>query len=281
MGRLRVRTIASEARERDVERLEKAAWDLKCRFKGRRRSWDSVVGECIKKYELSAEAEQLMEGELDYEEWEAIVERRCRKGVIKDWKKGVGCKTKLRRYEKVKDGRWGMEEWMLGRWSRDEKLKFRWRSGSCGLMEDMGRREGGSRACVVCSAGGETVETVEHVMWECEGYKELRQQFCAVMQMEAQKVGEGEWWAGFERVSHEEKTRLVLGGRVDSECGRVTSPFKVGLMLQTLGMQFIRKIHLHRTELLYGCCPKSSCYVDCGGSQSTFSTKPMVPYHNN
>ena len=57
-----------------------------------------MVGECIKKYELSAEAEQLMEGELDYEEWEAIVERRCRKGVIKDWKKGVGCKTKLRRY---------------------------------------------------------------------------------------------------------------------------------------------------------------------------------------
>ena len=74
---------------------------------------------------------------------------------------------------------------MLGRWLRDEKLKFRWRSGSCGLMEDMGRREGWGRACVVCSAGGETVETVEHVMWECEGYKELRQQLCAVMQMEA------------------------------------------------------------------------------------------------
>ena len=258
------------------ERLEKVVWNLRCRFPGRRRSWDSVTWECIQKYDLREEADLLMGGELELGEWEIAVRRKCKEGVVKAWREGVGCKSKLRRYERVKEGRWGLEEWMLGEWSKDKKLKFRWRSGSCGLNEDMGRREGGSRVCEACKSSD---ETVEHVMWECEGYEKLRQEFCAVMEMEAQKTSETEWWQGFLEASFEERTRLVLGGKVDSRCGRVQSPLKVGLMLETIGLQLIRKMHVHRTQLVYGCCPQSY-YINCGGSQSTFSTKPMVSCHN-
>ena len=74
----------------------------------------------------------------------------------------------------------------------------------------MGSRERGSRVCEACKSSD---ETVEHVMWECEGYEKLRQEFCAVMEMEAQKISEAEWLQGFLEASFEERTRLVLGGK--------------------------------------------------------------------
>ena len=178
----------------------------------------------------------------------------------------------------MKGGRWGMEEWMLGEWTKEKKIKFRWRSGSCGLMEDMGRRVGGSKECVTC---GGSEETVEHVMWGCRGYEDLRQEFCVIMEMEAQKGGEEEWWKNFAECSEVEKTRLILGGKLKSGSGGIKSTFKVSLMLESIGIQLIRKIHERRTQLVYGCCPTSLTYAnECGGSQSTICTKPMVSCHN-
>ena len=260
------------------ERLEKLVWGVKSRFKGRRRSWDSVTCKCIEEYGLEEEAKMMEANELELGEWEKAVETQVNKGIIKKWREDIGKKSKLWRYDRVKEGRWGMEKWMLGRWTKDKKIKFRWRSGSCGLMEDLGRREGGSKQCVACRVGE---ETVEHVMWGCSGYERVRQEFCVVMEIEAQKVGEEGWWREFLESSEGEKTRLILGGKVKSGSGGVKSAFKVSLMLESIGIQLIRKIHEHRIQLVYGCCPTSLNYAnECGGSQSTYSTKPMVSCHN-
>ena len=102
----------------------------------------------MKEYGLEEAAKRVVEGVMPGEEWEAEVEGRVEEGVVEKWWEGVERSRKLRRYAAgVKGQRWGMEEWMRGKWSKEKKLKFRWRSGSCGLMEDMGRRSGYSKGC--------------------------------------------------------------------------------------------------------------------------------------
>lgn len=260
----------------DEKRLEKLAWGLKIKFAGRRRSWQSLVQELVRKYGLEEMAGQVENGEMLAKEWGGVVEKMGTAVGVTKWWDEVSRKSKLRRYEAVKEGRWGMEKWMRGEWTKEKKVKFRWRSGSNGLMEDMGRREGKSKECVLCGA---EEESVEHVLWECDAYGEVRYEFGEVMKMEARKVGEDSWWEWFCDASHKEKTRLVLGGEVQLGVGEIIEPFKAEVMLEVVGLQLISKVHELRAQLVYGGCPTSSSANECGGSQSAPGAMLNVSCH--
>ena len=51
------------------------------------------------------------------------------------------------------------------------RLLFKFRSGTHGLNEELGRHRGrsGRTECVLC---GDECESVVHVLWECPAYKE-------------------------------------------------------------------------------------------------------------
>ena len=56
------------------------------------------------------------------------------------------------------------------------KLLFRFRSGTHGLNEELGRHSSrnSSKACVFCEY---ECESVEHVLWECSEYSSIRKEF--------------------------------------------------------------------------------------------------------
>ena len=50
------------------------------------------------------------------------------------------------------------------------RLLFKFRSGTHGLNEELGRHRGrdGNKECVLC---GNECESVSHVLWECSAYR--------------------------------------------------------------------------------------------------------------
>ena len=56
------------------------------------------------------------------------------------------------------------------------KLLFRFRSGTHGLIEELGRHSSrnSSKACFFCEC---ECESVEHVLWECSEYSSIRKEF--------------------------------------------------------------------------------------------------------
>ena len=69
------------------------------------------------------------------------------------------------------------------------KLLFKFRSGTHGLNEELGRHRGrnGRTECVLC---GDECESVVHVLWECPAYKDSREGFLAKLRERLLKTSE-------------------------------------------------------------------------------------------
>ena len=64
---------------------------------------------------------------------------------------------------------------------------FKFRSGTHGLNEELGRHRGreGNKECELC---GNECESVSHVLWECSAYSSSRAEFLLKLQ---EKLGNG------------------------------------------------------------------------------------------
>ena len=82
--------------------------------------------------------------------------------VCKELKHGVGFDEHLKHVK-------GFSSWLL----------FKFRSGTHGLFEDLGRhaKGSGSQECPTCGA---CRESVEHVLFECASYDSQRQIFLTI-----------------------------------------------------------------------------------------------------
>ena len=69
------------------------------------------------------------------------------------------------------------------------RLLFKFRSGTHGLNEELGRHRGrnGRTECVLC---GDECESVVHVLWECPAYKDSREEFLAKLRERLLKTSE-------------------------------------------------------------------------------------------
>ena len=85
----------------------------------------------------------------------------------------------------------------------DLKLKFR--SGTHGLNEELGRHRGreGKVECTLCGA---ECESVVHVLWECPAYSNCRLAFLKKLQELL-----GDKYIDFDSLNYLEKTSYVLG----------------------------------------------------------------------
>ena len=56
------------------------------------------------------------------------------------------------------------------------RLLFKFRSGTHGLNEELGRHRGreGKKECVLC---GDECESISHTLWDCSAYTSIRAQF--------------------------------------------------------------------------------------------------------
>ena len=79
------------------------------------------------------------------------------------------------------------KKYLHGPGDAGSRLLFKFRSGTHGLNEELGRHRGreGRKECLLC---GDECESVSHVLWECPAYNICRSDFTAKLQ---DYLGEG------------------------------------------------------------------------------------------
>ena len=98
---------------------------------------------------------------------ECISERESRR-----FEEGLNTKVKLDIYK-----RFGksveFKKYLHGVYDAGSRLLFKFRSGTHGLNEELGRHRGreGKTECSLC---GDECENVSHVLWECSAYSRLQ-----------------------------------------------------------------------------------------------------------
>ena len=82
---------------------------------------------------------------------------------------------------------------------------FKFRSGTHGLNEELGRHRGrnGRTECVLC---GDECESVVHVLWECPAYKDSREEFMIKLTSTLRQA-----FKYFEALDNIERVSFVLG----------------------------------------------------------------------
>ena len=166
--------------DRWVRRLFNTEWQAN--RKGMR-TWNWKAFDLLSKYSLREELDRWkIEGMTT--KWKTIVAEAVERKAIEDWRDGVRSGKKLTLYYKLKT-EWGFEEY-LNKASKGIVLMCRFRSGSAGVGAELARYGGGgsgvweddgtekkrSGVCRACSSG--IVESIEHVLVECQEYSDIR-----------------------------------------------------------------------------------------------------------
>ena len=133
---------------------------------------------------------------------ECISERESRK-----FEEGLNTKVKLGMYK-----RFGksveFKKYLHGICDAGSRLLFKFRSGTHGLNEELGRHRGreGKTECSLC---GNECENVSHVLWECSAYSSTRANFMKKLQ----ELLEDDY-EDFESLDNVEKSSYVLGSEL-------------------------------------------------------------------
>ena len=93
----------------------------------------------------------------------------------KKYVEGLNSKVKLELY-KAFGKEVEFKRYLHGVSDAGTRLLFKFRSGTHGLNEELGRHRGrnGRTECILC---GDECESVVHVLWECPAYKDSREEF--------------------------------------------------------------------------------------------------------
>ena len=130
---------------------------------------------------------------------ECISEKECRK-----FEEGPDNEVKLAKYKKF-GKRVEFKKYLHGVSDAGARLLLKFRSGTHGLNEELGRRRGreGNSECTLCGA---ECESVVHMLWECTAYNSSKASFTEKLQ---ELLGDS--YADFDLLSNVEKMSYVLG----------------------------------------------------------------------
>ena len=141
----------------------------KCKLRGRRRKqWKKCVMDIISDMRLTVSS-------LDSKEALTNIDKVYMDYVTSNLHASMCEKNKLRVYRELKEV-FECKKYLYGVPDMGSKLLFRFRSGTHGLNEELGRHitRNVSKACVFCNCD---CESVEHVLWECPAYSNNRSVF--------------------------------------------------------------------------------------------------------
>ena len=143
------------------------------------KSWKQKVKELVMEYRLQDEVEKLERGEWDEQKWKEIVDEAVERVGKEQWESDVrmGGKLGLCEIKQI----WGFEPYLEGKFGKGEVLLARFRSRAPAVGDELKRWEskvgevwkGG--VCKVCKEG--VVETIKHVLLECEAYRVERDEW--------------------------------------------------------------------------------------------------------
>lgn len=172
--------VLGMGKERWPRRVFDMKWEVRTRVGVK--SWRQVVDKLIQEYSLGSEVEELEKGELVQSKWEELVKEAVERVDLESWEDGRLAGKKMGLYREVKET-WGFEQHLEGKYGKGEILMTRFRSGSAAIGEEMARwkvREGEEDKweggwCKTCDGG--QVETLRHVLLECEAFSKEREEW--------------------------------------------------------------------------------------------------------
>ena len=185
-------------------------WNIKPRRGRQRKSWSRVVDDLFSSLGLVDKAEwveDIQKGECSLKGFLSVVGESIDERESRKFKEGLDSKVKLSLYRtfcKAVE----FKAYLHGECDAGSMLMFKFRSGTHGLNEELGRRRGreGRRECLLCD---DECESVSHVLWDCPVYNTLRNDFMCKLQ----KVL-GDRFEHFESLDSFEKASFVLGSEL-------------------------------------------------------------------
>ena len=121
--------------------------------------------------------EGIRRGESSLASFLARIEGSINEREGKQFEEGLNSKDTYKRFGKEVE----FKRYLHGVGDAGTGLVFKFRSGTHGLNEELGRHRGreGKSKCVLC---GDEYESVVHVLWECSAYSNIRVIFVEKLQ---------------------------------------------------------------------------------------------------
>ena len=175
--------LATLPEDRYPKKLFNQEWNIKPRRGRQKKVWSRMVDDLFKSLDIdkSEWLEDIKRGDSSSASFmanveECIIERESRK-----FEEGLNTKVKLDMYKQF--GRqldmykqFGksveFKKYLHGICDAGTRLLFKFRLGTHGLNEELGRHRGreGKTECFLC---GNKCENVSHVLWECSAYSSI------------------------------------------------------------------------------------------------------------
>ena len=188
--------------ERYPRLLLDSEWEVKpCRGR-QRKTWRKVISELL--LQLNLDSQEILAEDYNVNLFLERVDEALRCREYKDFNDGLSSKVKLSLYKSFcKEIEF--KNYLQGVGDPGTRLLFKFRSGTNGLNEELGRHRGKNddRQCKLC---GDEWESVVHVLWECPAYDTFRSTF-----MEDLDNLLGGSFEEFSALNNFERTGFVLG----------------------------------------------------------------------
>ena len=167
-----------------------------------RKTWRKVISELL--LQLNLDSQEILAEDYNVNLFLERVDAALRCREYKDFNDGLNSKVKLSLYKSFcKEIE--LKNYLQGVGDPGTRLLFKFRSGTNGLNEELGRHRGKNddRQCKLC---GDECESVVHVLWECPAYDTFRSTF-----MEDLDNLLGGSFEEFSALNNFERTGFVLG----------------------------------------------------------------------
>lgn len=164
--------LEKQENHRWTKKIWNEEWERERKRGKNDRTWKERTYEIIKKYGMENEWQEMIQ--KPERQWLSYVEDMTTKKMIEDWNREINQSSKLKEYSKIKES-WGIEKYILRKLEPGRRLKIKFRSGTSGLMEELGRRQNGEKKCPNCDENVD--ETVEHLLVSCIAYDNTRKEY--------------------------------------------------------------------------------------------------------
>ena len=195
--------------DRYPHKLFRQIWTIQPRRGRQRKSWSRVVDDLFSSLDLDkAEwVEDIQKGECSLKGFLSVVGESIDERESRKFKEGLDSKVKLSLYKtfcKAVE----FKAYLHGECDIGSRLMFKFRSGTYGLNEELGRHRGreGRKECLLCD---DECESVSHVLWDCPVYDTLRNDFLCTLQELL-----GDRFEHFQSLDSFEKASFVLGSEL-------------------------------------------------------------------
>ena len=145
-----------------------------------RKMWNRIVEDLFVSLGLDKEEwfQRIEEGDSSMKEFLCFVGESIEERENKKFEEGLNSKVKLKLYRKF-GNKVEFKSYLHGVCDAGARLMFKFRSGTHGLNEELGRHSNrdGRKECELC---GDECESVSHILWECPVYDSWESFLCSL-----------------------------------------------------------------------------------------------------